>query len=103
MGGVGPWLSPSVAGPVPNRLRGLESGRYCPVWSERPGQDRVRLSAALSCLSDVIDSQLQFGWQLCMVSTLSWSGWEPQPIHNILCPNIWPDRFVLDSEKHKGV
>lgn len=53
-----------------------ESSRYCPVASERPGaerpgQDRVRLAAALCCLSNAIDTllhpaQLRMGEQPAM-------------------------------------
>eukprot|EP00064_Thunnus_orientalis_P004615 superscaffoldBa00000423_g4627 len=54
-----------------------ETSRYCPAASERPGaerpgQDRVRLAAALCCLSNAIDTLLHSG-QFCMASTQPWT------------------------------
>ncbi|KAM7387932.1 hypothetical protein PAMP_024139 [Pampus punctatissimus] len=94
VGGVGLWLCPSVAGPVPNRLKGqLKTSLHYPAaferpGAERPGQDGVRLAAALCCLSNTVHTLLHSG-QLCMldlgqeVGLFVTSTCDPQP--SMLC------------------
>lgn len=94
-GSVPPWQVRFLIGSEASWR--LDSSRYCPATSERPGaerpgQDRVRLAAVLCCLSNAIATLLH-SVHLCMASTQPWatsavivtrgencSGWEHQLI-----------------------